>query len=81
MITVKELRTQLDHLPDDYVVILSSDGDGNNFSPLSSVETNGHYRPTTTWYGEMVWHGDDDPDAPVVDPAKDHACVILWPVN
>lgn len=74
--TVKELRELLASYPDDYVVIMSKDAEGNAYSPLPPAEDaacDGHYEPTTTWYGEFTHHPEDRP-APF-------NAVCLWPTN
>lgn len=50
--TVKDLRTMLDGLPDDMPVVLSKDAEGNGHSPLA-VGGEAMYDAETTWFGEI----------------------------
>jgi len=53
MITVGQLKEILAEHDDDRVVILSSDAEGNRFSPLANDAIwSGAYRPKNTWSGE-----------------------------
>lgn len=36
---VRELKDALDNLPDDMIVVLAKDAEGNGFSPLWSAST------------------------------------------
>jgi hypothetical protein len=69
---MKEFREMLVGLPDDMLIVLSSDAEGNYLSPFaeSSVE----------WYFPEGDHGGDiydEEDAPNgAEPA-----LVLWPVN
>jgi len=51
-ITVAQLIEQLKQCDPHRVVILSSDSEGNKYSPLCDTET-GAYVPETNWNGEM----------------------------
>ena len=63
--TVKELKEQIENLPDDMEVILQKDAEGNGYSPLSDVDSNCVYIPETTWYGGMY----------SLDWTADYACM------
>jgi hypothetical protein len=69
---VAELIEQLRVFPQDSIVILQKDAEGNGFSPLDGLDV-GHYVAETAWYGEVPAPEDDDGSG---DP-----CVVLWPVN
>ena len=74
--TVAELIKELKKLPQDYLVIMSSDGEGNKFSPCSQACGPYMYEPDSSWAGEIrdkEEHGDDD-------EYKENA-VVLWPTN
>jgi hypothetical protein len=78
--TVGQLVTALLELPQDAVVVLSKDAEGNGFSPVAApVDEDGYstgfYRAETTWSGEMF--GGDDEERP--DDAVEAVC--LWPTN
>lgn len=67
-VRVGALKRILEHFDDNDLVILSKDGEGNGFSPLSEAEDN-HYEAETTWMGEMTGDGPGE------------RCVLLWPIN
>lgn len=69
--TVKQLKILLHEHPDDAIVVISRDAEGNGHSPLSQVYP-GKYYPFNTWSGEF--YGEDD----VRDGQQ---CVALFPVN
>lgn len=50
--TVAELITELQALPQDALVILSSDSEGNRHGPLYQVWSGG-YRAITKWSGDV----------------------------
>lgn len=56
-------------------VVMSKDGEGNGFSPLSDV-AHALYVPDSTWSGE-VYNTDEKEEAG--EEAKE--VVILWPTN
>jgi hypothetical protein len=70
---VADLKILLARYPDDFDVILSTDGEGNIFSPLGDV-VGGLYEAESTWAGEF-YHED------VVDPEYSNNAVCLWPTN
>jgi hypothetical protein len=61
------MRKLLGAFSDDAEVVLSKDGEGNSFSPLSDL-SRGRYVADTTWCGEF--HGSDEGET-----------CCLWPVN
>jgi hypothetical protein len=71
---VGQLREALKDMPDEFIVVLAKDAEGNNFSPLSDPE-DAYYRAETTWYGEYYGNLEDAEDVGA-EPA-----VFLWPVN
>jgi hypothetical protein len=75
MIKVGELIQKLQELDQDALVVLSSDGEGNQYSPLADVEA-GKYAAENTWRGEFYSEADEDWFAE--DAVK---CVGLWPTN
>lgn len=50
---VKDLIKVLKELPEDAIVVLSSDEEGNSYSPLASYNTNYMYIPDSDWSGEI----------------------------
>ena len=73
---VKKLKELINELPDDMEVIMSKDGEGNSFSPLSDHGIS-VYVPETTWSGE-VYHLDDLKENGLENEKKS---LILWPTN
>jgi hypothetical protein len=69
MLTVKRLKELLSDYPDQHIIILASDSEGNSFSPMSEADQGGYFAETNSW-GEYR-HSDDDP--PIVN------AVCLWP--
>ncbi len=84
---VAELKEVLMGLPDDTLVVLSRDAEGNSHSPLASY-WNGHYIAESPWAGEL-WSEEDErewdshipEDAEVPVPVEAVPCVVLWPTN
>jgi hypothetical protein len=73
---VKELIEQLKLMPQDSEVVMSKDGEGNNFSPFAEM-TKCLYEPENTWSGELV-------DEEELDEEPSETClraVCLWPVS
>lgn len=82
---VKDLIEQLKlHNPED-IVIMSSDSEGNSYSPLSSIYT-GSYKAENSWRGE-VGISELTPELIKIgfteeDILEDSVpCVILGPTN
>jgi len=82
-ITVKQLIEGLKEFPQDAIVVLSKDGEGNSFSPIpdDGFYSTGKYSPDSTWSGEFTSDESikEDEDAYVAENAQD--CVVLWPTN
>ncbi len=79
--TKRELLTMLSKLPldsDDYEIVLSSDGEGNSFSPLADFSI-GLYVPDTTYSGEFYMEEEAKECLEPDDEFK--KCVVLWPTN
>ena len=66
--TVKELRKVLEQMPEESLVVMSKDGEGNSFSPLAALQP-GMYREATAWSG--TFHQDHT--------GRQATC--LWPAN
>ena len=49
--TVKELRQRINELPDDMVIIIQKDSEGNNYSPLDGADSNVVYVPFNGYSG------------------------------
>lgn len=85
--TLAELRQQLAalNLPDDTLVVLAEDAEGNGFSPLVEAIP-GMYLAETTWSGEHYPTeeqrlAEDDPDDYSEAPDDAVPAVFLWPTN
>lgn len=85
--TLAELRAQLAalNLPDDTIVILAKDGEGNGHSPLVEAE-HAMYLADTTWSGERYLTDEQrlaetDPDEYSAAPDDAVPAVFLWPTN
>jgi hypothetical protein len=78
--TVGELKAALADYPDDLLLILQKDSEGNGYSPLAGA-ARGLYDALNTWSGECYEPRDqvDDPDDEAPSSAVD--AVILWPVH
>jgi hypothetical protein len=71
---IKKLKAILSAYPNDYEVIMSSDEEGNSFSPLADFGI-GVYIPETTWSGEVMM-GEEMEEANM-----EANCMVLWPTN
>jgi hypothetical protein len=85
VMTVAQLRTKLAALPDDMPIVMSNDGEGNDYSPLSETEE-GMYLPESTWSGDLYMTPEQvaaRTDASEEDEAPDGSVrvLVLWPVN
>jgi hypothetical protein len=78
LITIKKLIETLSRYDENMGVVMSSDSEGNNTSPLDEIE-NFYYRPETTWYGELI----DPVDIHQHDLENEgiKQVVVLYPVN
>lgn len=73
--TVARLRAILADLPDDHLVILASDPEGNDYHQFSGdVSTD---RRWDARYRELA--GGDDEDEPDEDEPGGVPCIVLWP--
>ncbi len=86
--TVKELIKELKDYPQDALVVMSSDGEGNSRSPLFDIG-NAVYVPDSTWSGdthvartltpELKEQGYTEEDCYNQKDGQD--AVGLWPTN
>jgi hypothetical protein len=79
---VQQLKEILADVPDDYLVVMSSDTEGNNYSPLSGWAI-GEYVADTTWSGEVYFDNKDEDDdiGEGEDWVEAQFALVLWPVN
>jgi hypothetical protein len=76
---VKQLIELLGYLPPESQIILSSDGEGNNFSPLTDY-SNGYYFPESSWQGSFFT--DEESIKEMEDDGWEGTpAIVLWPVN
>jgi hypothetical protein len=75
VVTVGQLRKRIADLPDNMVVVLSRDGEGNSYSPASGWNEAYHYLPESNRFGvlrdpEGCWQYSDEeePDSDEEEP-------------
>lgn len=89
---IAELREILAVLPENALVVMSKDAEGNNFSPLSSYSDDLRYNANSTWSGEVTSEencAEHRADYGLKGPCDHTDCrygegvpaVVLWPVN
>ncbi len=85
--TTKELIAKLKKCPQDAVVVMSRDAEGNGYSPLADVDPDCVYRAESTWHGEIWstgWSADDacmDSDEWEEHKKTTPRAVVLEPTN
>lgn len=82
--TVAQLIKELKKLPKDALVIMSSDGEGNGFSPVAAVGI-GAYEAENTWSGQFGLHElteeDKEQGYSEEDVIDGPLAVCIWPIN
>lgn len=74
---VSELISHLQAIVDeDAEIVMSSDGEGNNFSPLDDISI-GRYYPVSTWSGDFS----DNPEDYKEMGNSSQIAVAFWPTN
>lgn len=81
MKTVKEMIQYLQELPQDSVVIMSKDAEGNGFSPWCGEHSEGKYEPCPAWAGEFHTQEDWEEEGEDFYECDGHKCVVLWPIS
>ncbi len=86
--TVKDLKDKLSTYPDDLLIVMSSDAEGNSKSPLAELDTR-VYVPNSTWSGETYMarvltpeleaEGYEEEDC--YEEGNGQDAVVLWPTN
>lgn len=66
-VTVWDLKEFLKDVPDDYTIILSKDGEGNTYSPLSTGISFGNYEEENPFLGDFEFD-DEKPTSIVLFP-------------
>ena len=88
--TVKELLEELKDVPEDTLVVMSRDAEGNGHSPLSDVGDS-MYLAESTWSGEVKMRADALTDEMRKAGYSEDDCgteedgyipaIVLWPTN
>lgn len=88
---LEELKQVIDelynNLPPDTEIILQKDAEGNGHSPLSSINSNAIYIPTSTWSGNVyntkltAKENGLNPDQGLEIISRYPKAIILSPVN
>lgn len=90
MVTVAALIEKLKKMPQDAFVIMSSDSEGNGYSPFADM-SEAKYAPETTWSGEIIGDecpccGEEEPDCECEEEEKQDdsnslKAVVFYAVN
>lgn len=83
--TVAHLISELREYPQNALVVMSADAEGNRYSPWY-VAAESLYAAETTWRGDVYPTAEqvadfEDPDAYDYAPEDAVPCVVLWPTN
>lgn len=84
---VIDLIDDLKKLDPNALVVISSDGEGNSYSPLCDDFGIGRYKAQTTWMGELVSEDDFNDNPDYYDNDLDTylsgsvPAIILYPIN
>jgi len=73
---VKTLLELLSRADPNALVILSKDSEGNNHSPIESIEDDRFYHAKNTWSGDVFQKNMGTDSVVKTDP-----CVVLIPIN
>jgi hypothetical protein len=73
---VKQLKEILSEMPDDALVVLAEDAEGNGFSPVGSYNTDMKYLPD-----RQPWRRGRIVEATQAELGSQHAraALVLWP--
>ncbi len=75
---VKQLKEILSEMPDDALVVLAEDAEGNGFSPLGSYNTDMKYLPGRhPWRRGQVLAGTEVK----AGSSKARPALVLWPTH
>ena len=80
--TKKQLLKKLENVPDDILIILSSDSEGNNFSKLESVYTDKNTLRYAYQDGRIELYGKEEVKEGDIESEefnKLKRCVVLFP--
>lgn len=82
--TVQELIELLEVEDPNATIILSSDAEGNNFSPVDETYSTGVYRPYSSYAGDFYPTSDDTEfewDDSDLEGYATIKAVVLYPIN
>jgi hypothetical protein len=75
-LTVKQLKALLAQMPDDTLVVLASDAEGNAFSPVGGYTETARYIPGyRPWLPGDIYTQDD----PKFESQPGQHAFVLWP--
>jgi len=86
-ITVAEFIEELKKMPQDSILVMQKDSEGNGYSPLAGADDKAVYQEETTWSGyvyDTEWSADDagmDEEEWEEFKKENPPCVVLYPVN
>ena len=87
-ITVREMIETLKDLDSDTIIVMASDAEGNQYSPLLGIDPNCIYIPESTWSGQvkLATLSDEDRKAGFTEDdvhtgADGKKAIVLVPVN
>ncbi len=73
--TKADLLKAIVDVPDDTLIVMSRDSEGNDYSPLAQIDE-ALYRAENTYSGELY-----DEDQGEEEKKKCVPCIVLWPTN
>jgi hypothetical protein len=76
---VAQLKEALTNLPDDCLVVLAKDAEGNTFSPVEEL-SEGLYSPIRSWFGDFI-QLENVGDENYFQLPEGIPAVVIWPVN
>lgn len=76
MYTVKQWKHMFNELPEDAVVVISSDSEGNSFSPLSNGIGEGFWNSKIE---EPTWEDEGTTEFDALDEVEKIKAVFLYP--
>ena len=84
-VTVAQLREALADVPDEAIVVLAKDAEGNDFSPLTLGHLSrlraGWYVPDSTYSGDMYDFGENEYGETYEPDGSELVAVTLDPTN